>query len=135
MNLPVRTATSQLVLSRTYPGTPDQVRQVRDDLRRALDGCPAADDLILCASELATNAVRHSRSRESGGTFTVRCEIRPDAHTRLQVEDDGGPWSEPSSDPIRGRGLEIVRALTSRFTITPTATGRAVSATFDWPSA
>jgi anti-sigma regulatory factor (Ser/Thr protein kinase) len=37
-----------------------------------------ADDVILCASELAANAATHSRSRLSGGTFTVRIKISPD---------------------------------------------------------
>jgi len=135
MNLPVQTATGQLGLTRTYPGTADQVRQVRDDLSRVLDGCPAADDVILCASELATNAIQHSRSREPGGTLTVRCEISHGSHVRLQVEDHGGPWPEPSPDPARGRGLAIVRALANGFTITANDSGRIVSATLHWPSA
>jgi hypothetical protein len=35
----------------TYPGTTSQVRAVRADLRGLLDGCPMADDVILCASD------------------------------------------------------------------------------------
>jgi hypothetical protein len=45
-----------------YPGRVEQVSMVRADLRAMLNGCPVADDVILCASELAANAVRHSRS-------------------------------------------------------------------------
>jgi hypothetical protein len=52
----------------------------------------AADDVILCVSELAANAVLHSNSRRPGGTFTVRIESCPGAYIRIEVEDDGGPW-------------------------------------------
>lgn len=52
-------------------------------------GCPAADDLVLIASELAGNAVLHSQSR--GEFFTVRCQAHP-GHVRVEVEDLGGPW-------------------------------------------
>src|SRR4249919_849663 len=95
----------------TYPGGPEQVHKVRADVRRLLDGCPVADDVILCVSELATNAAIHSDSRRSGGTFTVRTECRPGADVRIEVEDGGGPWISLAPDPSHGRGLGIVRAL------------------------
>ncbi|MGD0378305.1 MAG: hypothetical protein ABSB01_27520 [Streptosporangiaceae bacterium] len=46
-----------------------------------------ADDVILCASELATNATLHSRSGLQGGTFTVRASI--DLGHSVQVEVEG----------------------------------------------
>ncbi|HVB44406.1 MAG TPA: hypothetical protein VNF47_17140 [Streptosporangiaceae bacterium] len=46
----------------TFPGTADQVRRARRLLADVLDGCPVADDVILCLSELATNAILHSAS-------------------------------------------------------------------------
>ena len=53
---------------------------------------------MLCVSELATNAVLHSASRNPGGTFTVRAAIFDD-HVRIEVEDNGGTWDEhPHSD-------------------------------------
>ena len=55
----------------TYPGTAEQIRVVRADLRALLDDCPMADDVLVCASELATNAVLHSHSRLAGGTFAA----------------------------------------------------------------
>jgi hypothetical protein len=36
----------------------------------ALEGCPVADEVILCVSELATNAVLHTASGK-GGQFEV----------------------------------------------------------------
>ncbi|HEY7145336.1 MAG TPA: hypothetical protein VH637_13915 [Streptosporangiaceae bacterium] len=62
-------------LHRVYPGRPDQIARVREDLSELLDDCPVEDDLILCASELATNAVRHSRSGLRHATFALRAEV------------------------------------------------------------
>jgi anti-sigma regulatory factor (Ser/Thr protein kinase) len=80
----------------TYPGAAEYVRQVRQNLRPLLHDCPMADDIILCASELAANAALHSNSRRPGGTFTVRAEISPGRHARIEVEDNGGPWTPRS---------------------------------------
>src|SRR5712691_5262059 len=96
---------------RTYPGTKDRVRQVRADLAHVVEGCPFADDFVLMASELATNAVVHSRSGRIGGTFTIRAEVRPGDFAWLEVEDQGGPWTEREPDDERGRGLAMVASL------------------------
>jgi anti-sigma regulatory factor (Ser/Thr protein kinase) len=97
----------------TYPASGEQIGQVRADLQGLLDDCPAADDVILCASELATNAVLHSDSGQPGGKFTVRAEAIPRRYARIEVEDSGGPWLTGVSDidPSRGHGLDIVNAL------------------------
>lgn len=42
---------------RTYPGRADQVRYVRRDVAEHLVECPVTDDVMLIASEFATNAV------------------------------------------------------------------------------
>jgi anti-sigma regulatory factor (Ser/Thr protein kinase) len=81
-------------------------------LRPILQGCPGAYEALLCASELATNALLHSDTREAGGTFTVRAEIRPGTSVTIEVEDCGGCWAEPRPHPAHGRGLGIVQQLT-----------------------
>jgi Histidine kinase-like ATPase domain len=93
----------------TYPGGTEYTRAVRADLRASLDDCSRADDVILCASELAANAAQHSRSRLPGGTFTVRAVISPDHYARIEVQDNGGPWNQGMIDPTRHHGLDIVR--------------------------
>jgi len=116
----------------TYPGRPEHVRQVRADARRLLAGCPAADEVILCLSELAANAVRHSDSRRPGGTFTVRIESCPGAYIRIEVEDDGGPWLASAPDPGSGRGLDIIGVLAAEWGATTSPPGRTVWARFSW---
>jgi serine/threonine-protein kinase RsbW len=75
--------------SAKFPGRPEQVRNVRRAVAGCLAGCPAADDMVLIASELATNAIRHSASK--GAFFTVRVEVLPGS-ARLECEDLGGEW-------------------------------------------
>ena len=116
----------------TYPGRPEHVRQIRAAARGLLAGCPAADEVILCLSELAANAVLHSDSRRPGGTFTVRIESSPGAHIRIEVEDDGGPWRATAPDPGSGRGLDIIRVLAAEWGVAASRAGRTVWARFNW---
>jgi serine/threonine-protein kinase RsbW len=118
----------------TYPGRPEHVRHVRADARVLLAGCPAADEVILCLSELAANAVLHSSSHRPGGTFTVRIANCPGAYIRIEVEDGGGPWLAPAPDPCSGRGLDIIRVLAAEWGVATSPAGRTVWARFDWPS-
>ena len=91
----------------TFRGRPDQVRQARAAVTRYLDGCPVADDAVLVVSEIASNAVVHSKS--SGEFFTVRCELYPD-YVWVECEDLGGPWQCRQPDE-RAHGLDVVEAL------------------------
>jgi anti-sigma regulatory factor (Ser/Thr protein kinase) len=120
-------------LHRAYPGRPDQVKKVRADLAALLDGCPAADDLILCASELATNAVRHSRSGLRGATFTLRAEIGLGSHARIEIQDRGGPWRNPAPGPGKHHGLDIIRNLATTWEIEGDHLGRTIWVRIDWP--
>jgi anti-sigma regulatory factor (Ser/Thr protein kinase) len=91
-----------------------------------------ADDVILCASELAANAALHSDSRQPSGTFTIRTTISPDRSVRIDIEDNGGPWTPAVSDPSRHHCLDIVRALASEWGIDGDQTQRTVWAVFHW---
>ncbi|MDX6335913.1 MAG: hypothetical protein QOG05_3253 [Streptosporangiaceae bacterium] len=106
------TSTAPLIgWSRTFPATPQQAGEARRFLAAILDGSPAADDAVLCLSELVTNATLHSRSCEPGGHLTVRVQ----AHSRcvrVEVHDQGGPWTGAApADGQNGRGLLIVDQL------------------------
>jgi len=116
----------------TYPGGTEHVRAVRADLRVVLQECPRADDVILCASELAANAAMHSRSRLLGGTFIVRATLSTDLYARIEVQDDGGPWNQGMIDPTRHHGLDIVRAVADEWGIDGDYTSRTIWARFNW---
>lgn len=93
---------------RTFRGRADQVARVRREIAAHLDGCPAAADAVLIASELAANAVTHSAS--AGQFFTVRVEAYPGNYVWIECEDLGGQWHcKPADD--RPHGLDIIQAL------------------------
>jgi serine/threonine-protein kinase RsbW len=117
----------------TYAATAGHIRAVRADLRPLLTGCPMADDVILCASELAANAALHSNSRLPNGTFTVRASISPGHHVAIEIEDHGGSWTPATSDAACHHGLDIIRALVNEWGICGDDTSRTVWARFEWP--
>jgi serine/threonine-protein kinase RsbW len=117
----------------TYPGAIEHIRRVRDDLRPLLTGCPMADEIILCASELAANAALHSNSRQPGSTFTVRAQITVGHHVRIEVEDNGGPWTPAITNSTGHHGLDIVRTLATDWGTNGDHTTRTTWARFDWP--
>jgi serine/threonine-protein kinase RsbW len=118
----------------TYPWRADQLHYVRSAVASNLAGCAVADNAVLIASELAANAILHSRSR--AGHFTVRTELHPD-HFRLEAEDFGGPWRRRQPDG-RPHGLDMVEVLTGPDgwgTETTTGGGRIVWARLDLDAA
>jgi serine/threonine-protein kinase RsbW len=117
-------------LRRTFRGKRGQVPLVRDFVSRYLDGrhCPAeaVQDILMCATELAANAVLHSRSGLPGGHFSVEVACAGQS-VRVTVEDSGGPWAKRGNGDIDaecGRGLHIVAALSADMGITGDAAGR-----------
>jgi serine/threonine-protein kinase RsbW len=117
---------------RTYPGWADQVRHVRHDVAEHLGKCPATADAVLIASEFATNAILHSRSR--GGHFTIRVQLHRD-FLRLECQDAGGVWRGRHQDDDRPHGLTVVEALTGGAAWGVEVTGdggRTVWARLEW---
>jgi anti-sigma regulatory factor (Ser/Thr protein kinase) len=115
----------------TFHGRADEIARVRKEIAAYVGECPAADDLVLIADELAANSILHTKSR--GAFFRVRCELSPGS-ARVEVEDMGGPWRTRKQDD-RPHGLDIVQALTGSdgwgTKRTPGDT-RVVWATLEW---
>lgn len=81
------------------------------DLAKVAASCPVADDLVLLASELAANAILHSRSGHPARTFAVRTTLYPGDYAWVEVTDQGGCWTADEHDDEHGRGLTIVAAI------------------------
>ena len=90
-------ATAPCPHQQVFPALAEQVGHARRFLAGLLMGYPMADEAVLCLSELASNTIIHSASRQPGGTFTVRAVIDDDGGVRVEVEDQGGLWGPSSS--------------------------------------
>ena len=97
----------------SFPGRRDQVRLMRGVLAAFFDGCPAANDAVLLASELAANAVTHSTSGQPGGALTIRAEACPGVYLRAEIEDAGSTWDGNLTTAQPPHGLFLLRALSA----------------------
>jgi len=103
---------------KTYDGLPATVSHVRRDVRAILGPCPevVADDLVMVASELATNAIRHSRSGADGGTYTVKISHQVTEkvpHIWVEVLDLGSPSWDGILRPEPTHGLTVIQQLST----------------------
>jgi serine/threonine-protein kinase RsbW len=119
---------------RVFPGQAAQLRLLRSWVETLLPDCPARGDVVAVASELAGNAVRHTASRDAGGTFLAAVSWQPGV-VRVAVADGGGattPRIISDPDGEDGRGLMVVAALSIRTGVSGDARGRAVWADILW---
>lgn len=120
---------------KVLPGEESQIRVLRGWLAGLLPECTARDDVIAVAVELATNAVQHTASGR-GGWFAVEITWHPTA-VRVAVADQGSPTGpQVIDDPTgeRGRGLQVVGALSARTGVAGGQQGRLVWADVPWIS-
>ena len=104
-----------MVWRRTFPGAFDQIPHARYFTRFLLLDSLCQDDAEQIVAELSANAVQHSSSGRSQGTFIVEL-TRTTATVTLAVYDCGWGGVPCFSTPCRtnaerGRGLAIVAAL------------------------
>jgi anti-sigma regulatory factor (Ser/Thr protein kinase) len=119
---------------KVFPGQEDQVREVRRFVAGLLADHPNCDDIVLCAAELATNAIRHTASGRDGSFVT---EVSWTGQTaRVAVGDEGAPtapfWRQPSADIMaeNDRGLDILARLSASCGADGDDRGRVVWAEF-----
>ncbi len=106
---------------RTFPAVPESVGLARSFADRTLtswglDG--RADDVRLCVSELATNAVTHGTVPAHDFTLTVTAE---DDAVRVEVRDPSPRrirLRHPTIEDTTGRGLHLVGALSDEWGVT-----------------
>jgi anti-sigma regulatory factor (Ser/Thr protein kinase) len=87
--------------------------------------------MVLLTSELATNAILHSRSGRPAGTFSVRVTLYPDDYAWVEIIDQGGEWTNDR----HGRGLTAVDAIAGEgnWGIDGDAACRVAWFRLDWP--
>jgi hypothetical protein len=119
---------------KVFPGREDQVGQVRTFVAELLAGHPERDDIVLCAAELATNAIRHTASGRDG-FFTT--EVSWEGLTVRVAVADGGAATEPfgaavgrPKDADAERGLDLLARLSASCGADGDSRGRVVWAQF-----
>ncbi|MEV7617950.1 SpoIIE family protein phosphatase [Streptomyces sp. NPDC089799] len=109
------------------PGDPDGPATARHLIRAAAAAWGAmdqADEIVLAADELITNALVHT---DGGGQVSLR--LLPERRIRIEVEDtssalprrrDAGDWA------VSGRGLMLVDRLAADWGVEPRGNGKCV---------
>ncbi|MEV0282393.1 ATP-binding protein [Streptomyces sp. NPDC050610] len=89
------------------------------------------EDLLLCVSELATNALLHGVPPGRGFRLVLR--LSADGVLRLEVHDSGGGWphartdaSDASAASEGGRGLFLVEMLSDKWGVSERTPGKVV---------
>ncbi|MER6352303.1 ATP-binding protein [Streptomyces sp. NPDC001634] len=107
------------------------VRLAREFTRAALIDWEAgsrSDDVLLCVSELATNALLHGVPPGRG--FGLRLTLHPDGVLRIEIHDSGpGEVGLPDDLPPEsehGRGLLLVAALADKWGVGEREPGKIV---------
>jgi len=102
-------------------GSPDQVSYARHTVGQFLAAravpAPVAQDVQLIASELVTNAMQHG----APGPIGIEVRVRSELDVTLTVANTGpvgalppvSAWEPPAGLSVGGRGLGIVRRLSS----------------------
>ncbi|PSK89153.1 anti-sigma regulatory factor (Ser/Thr protein kinase) [Murinocardiopsis flavida] len=99
------------------------VRSIRARVREFLERWKFRDDLLddaeLAASELATNALLHSRSGQDGGVMTLFIRVDSEC-VRVAVADQGDKGDSIAGERLRddsdeyGRGKLIIESCSTR---------------------
>ncbi|MEV5414061.1 ATP-binding protein [Thermopolyspora sp. NPDC052614] len=121
-------AAGNLLGSLDLPGHEESVSEARQFIRKILGAeHPALENATLMVSELVTNSVVHSDSRNGGRVTVVVTECGGLIH--VDVIDEGSksqPRVQADSSAEGGRGLFLVDFLAERWGVCDDAAGRTV---------
>jgi anti-sigma regulatory factor (Ser/Thr protein kinase) len=127
----VRTELTKAALTRRrFDRRPEEVAAARRFVRGGLTrGSDAWETAQLLVSETVTSALDQSAPDRGSGTLEVGYAL-VGRRLRVEVSDDGGPARLRrrihAVRPIRGRGLELVCALASRWGVRENSAGRTI---------
>ncbi|MFD9518870.1 ATP-binding protein [Streptomyces sp. NPDC059979] len=105
------------------PRTVAAARQFTRDTLHAWGVDERLDDMSLCVSELATNALRYGV--QPGRGYLLRLFGFEDATVRAEVHDSG-PGLSRITDRPHGQGLTLVQALADGWGVVPRTPGKIV---------
>ena len=113
--------------------TPEHLGRVRTELTAWLAevgaGEELATDVVLAVNEACTNSVEHGYRDVAAGVMIVDAAVWGDEIVVRVV--DFGAWKIPDAKPrTRGRGLPMMRAVSARVDLGPSATGTTVEMVF-----
>jgi anti-sigma regulatory factor (Ser/Thr protein kinase) len=127
--LAVTSVPPRTTASGVFPGDPSAPSAARAFVREVLEDWGCDEDLVerarICVSELVTNAIIHAGSQT---TVTLQSD---GSHLSLLVHDQGGhdrvrPADDAPVDGVSGRGLSIVDALSSSWSVEQSTDGTLV---------
>ncbi|MDX6311855.1 MAG: hypothetical protein QOF44_1319 [Streptomyces sp.] len=112
-----------------YPRTRRSVAAAREFTKHVLSDWAVAadrvDDIVLCVSELATNALLHGVPPGRG--FRLRLRLESDQLLRVELHDSGGGRPRiPDVADESGRGLTLVEALSDKWGVGARGHGKIV---------
>jgi PAS domain S-box-containing protein len=84
-----------------------------------------ASDVVLAVSEALANAIEHG----GGGPQSIDLDVSRDGGMLHAVVRDRGAWRPSSDDPVRGRGLQIMRRLAEDLAVETDDDGTTVTLT------
>lgn len=98
---------------------------IADDLAAESLSADSIADVVLVASELVGNAVRHTAA--SADDLGISWEVEDDAVTvRVTDPSDVPPRPRPANDYYGGRGLPIIAAIATEWGVRPLPAGKEV---------
>jgi anti-sigma regulatory factor (Ser/Thr protein kinase) len=122
--------TKAALIRRRFARRPEEVAAVRRFVRGGLTrGSDAWETAQLLVSETVTSSLDQSAPGRGSGTLEVGYAM-DGRKLRVEVSDDGGPARlRRRIHAVRsagGRGLELVRALASRWGVRESSSGRTI---------
>lgn len=117
------------------PADADRASELRRELGEWLDRMGVdpnrAYDVVLATYEAIANSVEHAyRDHSDRGTLDIR--VLCEAEGRIEVRvTDRGDWAVHNSDPNRGRGVPLMRALADSAAVTSDQNGTNVHMIWD----
>ena len=93
-------------MQRAFPGRADQIARAREFTKRVLGPCRVTDEAVLLVSELASNALEHTSTRDGGQFRVTICRT-----TRRNGSERGRVRTEPSfcvsQEEIAAQGFDL----------------------------